>query len=155
MLEQPTGFAMPGVCRWCSTPTSQTVHNGPCPKIRSIKYRPDGSVKSVEFNATTPVDNGSSAATEVNDHILRELEDAIKDYGEAGWRRQRARYLAARVRIENALTALSSSPRGDAAAPAESGEPRSEQPRYSVADLVIDHIKAATETLAIKAESMV
>ena len=36
--------AVLGTCRWCST-----WHIGTCPRVKSIEYFPDGTVKRVEF----------------------------------------------------------------------------------------------------------
>lgn len=41
----------PGSCPWCSNPQagSLTYHQGPCPRVKSVEYNPDGSIKKVEF----------------------------------------------------------------------------------------------------------
>ena len=44
-----TGTALPKMCPWCSGNLSFVFHNGICPKVASIEYYPDGSVKRVEF----------------------------------------------------------------------------------------------------------
>lgn len=41
-------------CRWCST-ANQVVYHAPCPKVRSIEYYPNGTVKKVEFHPVTNI----------------------------------------------------------------------------------------------------
>lgn len=36
-------------CPYCSDQWSKIWHNGVCPKVKSIEYFPDGSIKKVEF----------------------------------------------------------------------------------------------------------
>lgn len=126
----------------------QVVHDGPCPRVKLVRYRPDGTIKSVEFNS--PI--ATRRDMRINDQVLHELEDAIKDYGEAGWWRQRVRYLAARVRIENALATLSNDEKDETTPLIQNEQSFQDQAHHSLADFVIDHIRAATESLAIKVE---
>ena len=37
-------------CPYCSSDTVQVYHHGKCPKVKSIEYHENGSVKKVEFN---------------------------------------------------------------------------------------------------------
>ncbi|MCA1571227.1 MAG: hypothetical protein LC798_13090 [Chloroflexi bacterium] len=53
-LTALTAVTMPGACPYCSGPFSATVHAGSCPKVRSIEYHPNGSVKKVEFTEGSP-----------------------------------------------------------------------------------------------------
>jgi hypothetical protein len=41
---------MPGACRYCSSSIQATFHSGACPRIRSIEYHQDGTVKRVELH---------------------------------------------------------------------------------------------------------
>lgn len=36
-------------CRWCSNDGLQVIHYGPCPRVKSIEYHPNGNIKRVEF----------------------------------------------------------------------------------------------------------
>ena len=40
---------LPRECGWCSNGSIKTFHYGPCPRVKSIEYNPDGTVKRVEF----------------------------------------------------------------------------------------------------------
>lgn len=42
-----------GACPHCSGPFSATIHNGPCPRVKSIEYDQYGCVKRVEFHPVT------------------------------------------------------------------------------------------------------
>lgn len=45
-----TGFInIPGECPYCSGPSQKIFHGGACPKVKSIEYWPDGTIKKVEF----------------------------------------------------------------------------------------------------------
>lgn len=53
MLESPKP------CGWCSNGFQQIYHSGVCPKIESIEYHENGSIKKVIFkeqNKTITVD---------------------------------------------------------------------------------------------------
>ncbi len=39
----------PQACGWCSNGSIKTYHHGPCPRVESIEYHPDGTVKCVKF----------------------------------------------------------------------------------------------------------
>ena len=39
-----------GWCPWCSSESKGIVHTGPCPRIKSIEYHKNGTIKRVEFN---------------------------------------------------------------------------------------------------------
>ena len=39
-----------GYCPYCSHLPLYVYHGGKCPKVKSIEYYPDGSVRKVEFN---------------------------------------------------------------------------------------------------------
>lgn len=40
-----------GYCPHCSNPPSHYVyHDGKCPKVKSIEYYPNGTIKRIEFN---------------------------------------------------------------------------------------------------------
>ena len=43
----------PATCQWCSNVGHDTYHAGPCPRIKSLEYRLDGSLKRVEFHDCT------------------------------------------------------------------------------------------------------
>ncbi len=38
-----------GCCPYCSDAIQKTYHGGVCPKVKSIEYYPDGSIKKVDF----------------------------------------------------------------------------------------------------------
>jgi len=38
-----------GECGWCSNGPIKVYHCGPCPRVESIEYYPNGTVKSVKF----------------------------------------------------------------------------------------------------------
>jgi len=38
-----------GECGWCSNGPSKVYHYGPCPRVESIEYHPNGTVKCVKF----------------------------------------------------------------------------------------------------------
>ena len=52
--------SIPGACLYCSGPFSLTIHNGPCPRVKSVEYHPNGTVKKVEFHPVS-TENGDSA----------------------------------------------------------------------------------------------
>ena len=37
-------------CPYCSSDNCLVYHSGKCPKVKSIEYYPDGTIKKVEFN---------------------------------------------------------------------------------------------------------
>ena len=39
-----------GSCPYCSSDSVQVYHQGKCPKVKSIEYHPNGTIKKVEFN---------------------------------------------------------------------------------------------------------
>ena len=40
----------PTYCPYCSNPPNYLAyHSGACPKVKSIEYYPDGTVKKIEF----------------------------------------------------------------------------------------------------------
>ncbi len=39
----------PNRCRWCSNDYQSIFHGGPCPKVKKIRYYPNGTVREVEF----------------------------------------------------------------------------------------------------------
>ncbi len=39
-------------CPYCSGEHQKIDHGGPCPKVKSIEYYPDGTIKKVEFKET-------------------------------------------------------------------------------------------------------
>lgn len=43
-----------GSCPYCSSTYQPVVHTGPCPRVKSIEYHPNGSVKKVEFIEDKP-----------------------------------------------------------------------------------------------------
>ena len=40
---------MEGACPYCSSETTKVYHGGSCPRVKSVEYHLDGSVKKVEF----------------------------------------------------------------------------------------------------------
>lgn len=44
-----TTLNLAGSCPHCSGPYNQIVHTGPCPRIKSIEYHPNGTIKRVEY----------------------------------------------------------------------------------------------------------
>lgn len=65
-----TGTAPDNYCRWCSNPPNHRVyHYGPCPRVRTIEYHPNGTVKRVEFGA----EDAAKRAVERLAPVLREL----------------------------------------------------------------------------------
>ena len=40
---------MPNACQWCSNGGYKIYHHGPCPRIKSLEYNTDGTLKRVEF----------------------------------------------------------------------------------------------------------
>jgi len=38
-------------CPYCSSESCQVYHQGKCPKVKSIEYHEDGTVKRVDFEA--------------------------------------------------------------------------------------------------------
>jgi hypothetical protein len=48
------GFAVPQwtrtACGWCNG-----FHDGPCPRVKSVEYHENGTVKRVEFHDPAPV----------------------------------------------------------------------------------------------------
>jgi hypothetical protein len=49
-FDGSTTLALAGACPYCSSNSVQVYHTGKCPKVKSIEYYPDGSIKKVEFN---------------------------------------------------------------------------------------------------------
>ncbi len=47
--ESVTAPAGPPECGWCSNGSVKTYHYGPCPRVESIEYHPNGTVKCVKF----------------------------------------------------------------------------------------------------------
>ena len=45
----PTGSTAQGRCPYCSTELRTIFHLGPCPRIKSIEYFPDGRIKRIEL----------------------------------------------------------------------------------------------------------
>ena len=37
-------------CHWCSAGGTLIYHNGPCPRVKSVEYHKNGTIKKVEFN---------------------------------------------------------------------------------------------------------
>jgi hypothetical protein len=51
MTSTSTLLTSPGGCPWCSSTLNIVLHGGgPCPRVKSIEYHPDGTIKRVEFN---------------------------------------------------------------------------------------------------------
>ena len=40
-----------GWCEYCSSGTTKVFHQGKCPKIKSIEYHLNGTVKKIEFHS--------------------------------------------------------------------------------------------------------
>lgn len=39
----------PNACPYCSSETQYVFHQGWCPKIKSIEYHPNGTIKKIEL----------------------------------------------------------------------------------------------------------
>ncbi len=46
---ESTAANVGGGCPYCSSNSIQVYHSGKCPKVKSIEYHPDGTIKKVEF----------------------------------------------------------------------------------------------------------
>lgn len=44
-----TVYSTPTACPHCSGVGTLVYHSGVCPKIKSIEYNPDGSIKKIEY----------------------------------------------------------------------------------------------------------
>lgn len=44
-----SGIKGPEYCRWCSDDCQKISHGGPCPRVESIEYHPNGTIKKVTF----------------------------------------------------------------------------------------------------------
>ena len=47
--KMETTVTMGDGCPYCSSESCQVYHQGKCPKVKSIEYHEDGTVKRVEF----------------------------------------------------------------------------------------------------------
>ncbi len=88
-------------CRWCSNGTNQTVHSGACPRIRAIHYRPDGSVKRIDFKKDRPassVKTPDSATPRAGaPDRPQDAPGAPGDSGLSGWLGMLVDYLSAKA----------------------------------------------------------
>ena len=48
-LSKTTAGINPEPCPWCSKGLGPVYHSGKCPKVKSVEYYPNGSVKKIEF----------------------------------------------------------------------------------------------------------
>ena len=44
-----TGLPRENACPYCSSDSVQVYHQGKCPKIKSIEYYENGTIKKVDF----------------------------------------------------------------------------------------------------------
>lgn len=52
MIESLSGSTVPNdqsPCGWCSGNGRTVYHQGQCPRVKSIEYHQDGTIKKVEF----------------------------------------------------------------------------------------------------------
>lgn len=55
-------LSLPGVCQWCSSPTTGVWHQGACPRLKAIEYHPNGTVKRIELHPLPLVVNPAPTA---------------------------------------------------------------------------------------------
>ena len=48
----------PAPCEWCSNGCQRVYHNGLCPRLKAVRYYPDGRVSSVEFHPVAGLEAG-------------------------------------------------------------------------------------------------
>lgn len=93
MAESTPQVNFSEACPWCSSAMQYVIHSGVCPKIKSIEYHPNGSVRQVEFRdphylppsppAEPPAPPPVTADNQDVEQQLRTLVNLLVDYAKS------------------------------------------------------------------------